>query len=203
MEIYVPLILVSLGLVAIPGPNVALIIANSVRYGAGYGMWTVAGTTTGLAVQLAFVVLGIGALLDLAADILTWVKWAGVLYMLYLGIRTWRTPPDDLSAIRATKAPTVTLFWQGLVIAVVNPKTLVFNAALLPQFIASGNSYALQLAIVATVFLATITIGDVIWALFASALRPVMLRFQRIRNRVTGLFLAAAGLGLALSGRDR
>ncbi|MEH6546916.1 MAG: LysE family translocator [Sneathiella sp.] len=201
MELYLTLIIVSLGLVVIPGPNVALIIANAMRYGTKYGLCTVAGTTCGIAVQLALVVVGIGALLDVAANILTWVKWAGVLYMLYLGIKTWATSPEDLSVITARKAPALTIFWQGMGIAVLNPKTLIFNAAFLPQFVAPGGSYAAQLAIVAAIFLTTVTLGDSIWALFSGALRPVMLKFQRIRNRITGLFFIAAGIGLALSDR--
>jgi threonine/homoserine/homoserine lactone efflux protein len=201
MEIYLTLILVSLGLVLIPGPNVALIIANAMRYGVKYGLCTVAGTTCGLALQLILVVVGIGAMLELAADILNWVKWAGVLYMLYLGIKTWATSPGDLSVITARKAPALSMFWQGLGIALLNPKTLIFNAAFLPQFVAPGGNYAVQLAIVAALFLTTVTVGDSIWALFASALRPVMLKYQRLRNRVTGLFFIAAGIGLALGDR--
>ena len=103
--------------------------------------------------------------------------------------------------ITARKAPALALFWQGLGIALLNPKTLIFNAAFLPQFIAPGGNYAVQLAIVAAIFLTTMTIGDSIWALFAGALRPVMLKFQRLRNRITGLFFIAAGLGLALGDR--
>lgn len=199
MEIYLTLVLFSLGLVLVPGPNVALIIANAMRYGTKYGLYTVAGTTCGIALQLIFVVIGIGALLEMTANILSWVKWAGVLYMLYLGIKTWATSPGDLSMITARKAPALSIFWQGLGIALLNPKTLIFNAAFLPQFVGPGGSYAVQLAIVATIFLTTVTVGDSIWALFAGALRPVMLKFQRLRNRVTGLFFIAAGLGLALS----
>ncbi|USG59921.1 LysE family translocator [Sneathiella marina] len=199
MELYLTLILVSLGLVLVPGPNVALIIANAMRYGTRYGLCTVAGTTCGIALQLALVVVGIGALLDFAANVLIWVKWAGVLYMVYLGFRTWLTSPEDLSLITARKAPALTLYWQGLGIAVLNPKTLIFNAAFLPQFVAPGGSYAWQLAVVSAIFLTTVTIGDSIWAVFAGALRPVMLKFQRLRNRVTGLFFVAAGIGLALS----
>lgn len=201
MEQLVALSIVTLGLVAIPGPNVALTLANSLRYGTRYGLCTVAGTTVGVGLQLILVVLGIGALLEIAADILTWLKWAGVAYLLWLGYRSWISPPDDLSAIGAVRAPVLRLFTRGLVVAVLNPKTLIFNAALLPQFVAPDGSYLAQLALVALVFLTVLTLGDALWAVFAGALRPLMLRYQRIRNRITGGFLIAAGIGLALTGR--
>ncbi len=201
MEPLVALSIVTLGLVAIPGPNVALTLANSLRYGTRYGLCTVAGTTVGVGLQLILVVLGIGTLLEIAADILTWLKWAGVAYLLWLGYRSWISPPDDLSAIGAIRAPVLRLFTRGLVVAVLNPKTLIFNAALLPQFVAPDGSYLAQLALVALVFLTVLTLGDALWAVFAGALRPLMLRYQRFRNRITGGFLIAAGIGLALTGR--
>lgn len=199
MEIYLALMVVSLGIALIPGPNVALIVANSLRYGTKYGLCTVAGTTSGLALQLTLVVLGVGALLEVATNILIWVKWAGVLYLLYLGVRTWATAPQDLSSITAKKAPVLVLYWQGLGIALLNPKTLIFNAAFLPQFVATGDSYAAQLALVAAIFLITVTLTDCVWSMFAGAMRPVMLKFQHLRNRLTGLFFIAASIGLALS----
>ncbi|WP_373087018.1 LysE family translocator [Sneathiella sp.] len=201
MEKLFPLILVSIGIVAIPGPNVALTIANSVRYGAAYGLYTVAGTTAGVGLQLFLVVLGIGALLEMAADVLSWVKWAGVLYMLYLGYRSWRAPLEDLGAIGAVAAPVGALFWRGFVVALLNPKTLIFNAALLPQFVLPEGDYVTQLSLTALVFLSILTVGDILWAVFAGALRPILIRFQRARNRITAFFFFAAGLGLALDGR--
>ncbi|WP_288900679.1 LysE family translocator [uncultured Sneathiella sp.] len=201
MDSLFTLAVITLGLVAIPGPNVALTIANSLRYGTLYGLCTVAGTTVGVGIQLLLVVLGIGALLEVAADILTWLKWAGVVYLLWLGYRSWIAPPEDLSAIRAVRVPVMALFTRGLMVAILNPKTLIFNAALLPQFISAEGDYVSQLSLVAAVFLTVLTFGDAIWAVFAGALRPLMLRYQNIRNRITAGFLIAAGIGLALAER--
>jgi len=83
-------------LVMIPGPNVALIVANSLRYGFAKGVATVLGTTAGLAVQLALVVAGMAAVIQFAADALSVVRWIGVAYLVWLGIRTWRIPANDL-----------------------------------------------------------------------------------------------------------
>jgi threonine/homoserine/homoserine lactone efflux protein len=184
-------------LVLIPGPNVALIVANSLKFGIRTGVVTVLGTTAGVALQLALVVAGMAAVVELAADLLTWIKWAGVVYLIGLGIRTWRQPAEDLSRVEAVPA----VFWRGCLLAAINPKTLLFNAAFIPQFVAAGSASVAQVVLVAAVFLAVLFLGDVLWAAFASSARRVLSRYAGLRNRLTGAFLTAAGIGLALSRR--
>ena len=184
-------------LVAIPGPNVALIVANSLRDGFRAGVATVLGTTVGVGLQLALVVLGLAAIIAAAADALQWVKWAGVVYLVYLGVRTWREPAGDLESIGA--APT--MFWRGCLVAVVNPKTVLFNAAFIPQFVGGESATIGSLAVVASIFLAVLFVGDVLWAAFASSARRALKRYAAARNRLTGAFLTAAGIGLAISQR--
>ena len=184
-------------LVMIPGPNVALIVANSIRYGFRMGSITVLGTTLGVALQLVAVVAGMTALVAAAAEALTWIRWAGVVYLIYLGVRTWNEPTSDLRRVAAAPA----LFWRGCLIAAVNPKTLLFNAAFLPQFVVDNTNVASQLALVAVVFLSVLLLGDMIWAMTASSARRLLDRYAGARNRMTGGFLVMAGVGLALSRR--
>lgn len=195
MNFLLALVVATAVLVLIPGPNVALIVANSLKYGFRMGLVTVLGTTVGVALQLAVVVAGMAALVELVADVLTWIKWAGVAYLIVLGIRTWREPADDLAGVEA--APV--MFWRGCLIAALNPKTLLFNAAFIPQFVASGTDSAYAFALVAAVFLAVLFVGDVLWAAFADSSRRVLDRYSSLRNRLTGVFLTAAGIGLALA----
>ena len=202
MENLIALILATLVLVIIPGPNVALIVANSLRHGTGFGLFTVAGTTAGVGLQLLLVVFGLATLINAAAGVLDWLRWAGVAYLLWLGIRCWMAPADDLAAILPQRSRVMTMFWRGMLLAVVNPKTLLFNAAFLPQFIAPGGDPAAQLALMALVFLAVLGLGDAVWAAFAGLLRPAMLRFSRLRNRLSGGFFMVAGIGLAIA-RDK
>lgn len=184
-------------LVAIPGPNVALIVANSLRYGFTNGAATALGITLGTALQLVAVIAGLAAIVELAAHALTWIRWAGVAYLLYLGVRTWSKPAEDIRSIRAMPA----MFWRGFMIAAVNPKTLLFIAAFLPQFVVPNGGIAGQLVVVGAVFLGVLLAGDVVWAYGAASARRVFDRYARLRNRVTGGFLVAAGLGLALARR--
>ena len=195
MNTLLALVLATAVLVMIPGPNVALIVANSLKYGFRPGVVTVLGTTAGLAVQLALIVAGMAAVIEVAAEALSWIRWAGVAYLVWLGIRTWRTPADDLEGLKA--APV--LFWRGCFVAAVNPKTLLFNAAFIPQFVADGAAPTLALATVATVFLLVVLLGDLLWAAFATTAGHVLRKYSAWRNRFTGAFLMAAGAALGLS----
>jgi len=191
------LILATAVLVAIPGPNVALIVANSIRRGFRAGAMTALGVACGNALQLLLVVAGMAAIIELAAAALTWIRWIGVAYLVYLGVRTWQQPAPDLNAMTAAPA----LFRRAALIAAVNPKTLLFIAAFLPQFVVVDGGPGGHPATVAAVFLAVLLIGDTIWAATAHAARRMLRRCAAARNRVTGAFLVAAGVGLALSRR--
>lgn len=193
------LILATSALVLIPGPNVALIVATSLRHGLRLGLITAAGTTSGIALQLLTVIAGMSVLIELAASALTWIKWLGVVYLVYAGIRSWRGPVDDLGRVAAQSARGA--FLRAVLIAVINPKTLLFNAAFLPQFISGGGDATGQLILVTAVYLAVIAIGDGLWALFAARARRLLRGFGALRQRITGGFLVAGGLGLALTRR--
>lgn len=200
MDNIIALVAATLVLIMIPGPNAALIVANSLRHGMRIGIITSLGTTVGIALQLLIVVVGMAALIELVADALTWIKWIGVIYLVYVGLRTWNEPSPDLSDLQALSQTRA--FWRGVMLAVVNPKTLLFNAAFLPQFVGNTDDASGQLLLMAGVFLTVMLIGDPLWAMFAAAARGWLQRFGRLHKRISGGFLVGAGLGLALSRRN-
>ncbi len=187
-------------LIVIPGPNVALIVANSLRYGYRYGLITVLGTTLGVGLQLAFVIGGFAVLLDLAASALIWIRWLGVAYLVFLGIRIWKEPASDLDEV-APGMGNLT-FLRGVGLAVINPKTLLFNAAFLPQFVGQSLHITTELLVLSTIFLITLGIGDSLWVAFAGSARKWFRKIGRLRNRIAGGFLIGAGVGLALARRS-
>ena len=199
-ENLIALVVATAVLVLIPGPNVALIVANTLQHGLRAGAVTVLGTTAGIAIQLLLVLAGLSALIQAAASALLFIKWLGVLYLLSLAVVTWRRPASDLSGVQPDKTPKV--FRHGLLLAIVNPKVLLFNAAFLPQFVAAAGNVTLQLLVVAAVYLSVIVLGDMLWVGFASSARRALSRIGHLRNRMTAVFLMAAGLGLALSKRS-
>ncbi|MGB3243652.1 MAG: LysE family translocator [Sulfitobacter sp.] len=189
-------------LVAIPGPNVALIIANTLARGFRFGAVTVLGTTIGVALQLAVVVLGLAALLEFAASAFTWLKWAGVAYLLYLGVLSWRQGVEDMQDTSVSLKPLRGVFWQGLLLATINPKTLIFNAAFLPQFV-SADAGTFALSAVAAIYLGVIFLGDLVWAASAHVARPIVTRLGRLRHRLLGGLFFGSGIGLAFARVDR
>ena len=197
MENILALVAATAVLLLIPGPNAALIVANSLRYGLRVGIITALGTTAGLAIQLGFVMLGMAALVEGAASALLWIKWLGVVYLLYLGIKTWNEPVANLDDLQALSHGRV--FGRGVLLALINPKTLLFNAAFLPQFVVSDSNVSMQFFFLTGIFLSVVIVGDAMWALFASSARGWLNRYGPLRHKLTGGFLLGAGLGLALS----
>lgn len=200
MENITALIVATVVLVLIPGPNVALVVANTLQHGLRAGVITVAGTTTGIALQLVLVAAGLSAVIHAAASALLWIKWLGVAYLLYLAVIIWREPASDLTRVQPDASPKV--FRHGLLLAILNPKVLLFNAAFLPQFLSGTGNAATEVLLVLGTYLAVLVCGDMLWAVFASAARPALLRLGQLRNRLTAAFLFFAGVGLALSKRS-
>jgi threonine/homoserine/homoserine lactone efflux protein len=197
METVLALAIATAILVAIPGPNVALIVARSVRDGFRAGAVASFGTTAGVALQLGLIASGVVSLVQLAAMALAIIKWLGVIYLFGLAIVTWRSPPGQVNL--PVNAPVRGNFVQGLMIALLNPKTLLFNAAFLPQFIQSPDSSGSEMLLLCAVFLTVLQVGDLVWAAFANVASRWIRRHEKLRHRISAVFLAGAGLGLALS----
>lgn len=202
VELYLVFVLASALLVATPGPNVALIVGTSLTHGARTGLMTVAGVNIGLVIQLAVVALGLAWIVDFFARQFDTIRFAGAAYLLFLGLQTlWKsrnaaaTTVAPLSANRA--------FARGFAVAFANPKTLIFQAAFLPQFLSSGEGRAAELWLLAATFAVIAAVGDAVWALCAARARAALTsRVQVIADRVSGaILIAGAGVLLAASRR--
>jgi homoserine/homoserine lactone efflux protein len=201
LELYLGFVLATTILILIPGPNVSLIVANSIAYGTRYGLLTVAGTTSAIVVQLALTALGLSAMLGVLAGWIDWVRWIGVAYLLYLGIRQWTAPPVDLTRTRPQPRSFRAIALRGFLISLTNPKTLLFYGAFFPQFISPDAPIAPQVALLSVTFMAIAGGLDSVWALLAGRARGVLAMRGRLRNRLSGGFLIGAGIGLALAHR--
>ena len=196
--LYFAFVLTSLALIAFPGPNVALIISISMTHGRRAGLATVAGTSSAMALQLALTVTGMSAILAASASWFSWLRWAGAVYLVYLGVRAWRAAP--LKGTQSAPAPpSVTVFTRGVLISLTNPKTLLFFGAFLPQFVSAERPPLTQLTMLAVSFLALAIVFDSVWALLAHRAGEMFVERGRWRNRVQGSLLIGAGLGVALA----
>jgi homoserine/homoserine lactone efflux protein len=201
IELYLAFVAATAILMVIPGPNVALIVANSVAHGTRFGLLTVAGTSSGVVVQLAVTVLGAAALLNFLAASFDWLRWAGVAYLIWLGIAAWRAPAIDLALTSPQARSARLIYVRGLLVCLTNPKTLLFVGAFLPQFVTPGPTASDQLLLLAVTFLVVATVLDSLWAILTRRLRALLVMHARLRNRLTGGLLVGAGLGLALARR--
>ena len=199
LPLYFGFVTATVVLMLIPGPNVSLIVANSIAYGTRYGLLTLAGTSAAMVMQLAFTVLGLTALLGAMATWFEWLRWLGVVYLLWLGVRDWRTPAGDLSRVAPVSPRRI--FTRGFLVSLTNPKPLVFYAAFLPQFLVADAPLNKQMAILSVTFVAIGFVVDSGWAFAGARARGLVARFGRARNRLTGAILVGAGaaLGLALA----
>ena len=186
-------------LMLIPGPNVALIVANSVAYGVRYGLLTVIGTCSAMVLQLLLTGLGLTELLGQAGTLFGWVRWAGVAYLVVLGVRQWRAPVVDLTRTPPQPRSPRTIFGRAVLVSLTNPKTLLFYGTFFPQFIVPGRAIGLQVAVLSGLFVAVaLAVDGGFWAVLAGRLRGLLARRGRLRNRLSGGVLVGAGLGLAL-----
>lgn len=185
-------------LMLIPGPNVALITASSIAHGRRYGLATVAGTCAAMPFQLGLVLIGMNGVLRLAGQGFTLLRWAGVVYLVWLGWRAWRSPPNALAGARLDGASALTMVARGFVTSLLNPKTLIFYAAFLPQFVI-GADPGQQMALLAVTMVAVTAAVDSGWALLAARLSAIATRWGQWRGRLTGALLIAAGVGLAIA----
>jgi len=202
LHLYLGFVLATTILILIPGPNVSLIMANSIAHGTRYGLLTVIGTSSAIIVQLALTVLGLSAVLGILATWFEWVRWIGVAYLLYLGIRQWHAPPVDLTQTRPQPRSVRVIVLRGFLISLTNPKTLLFYGAFFPQFLSPDAPFAPQVALLSITFFAIAAGLDSGWALLAGRLRGLLAIRGTLRNRLSGGFLIGAGIGLALAHRE-
>ena len=191
------------GLSLTPGPNGLLSLTHGVIYGTRRTLFTVSGGIIGFALLMALSMAGLGALLATSEKLFTVVKWLGAMYLIYLGIHTWRAQPVavtvDRSHIASHNESSWPLFTRGFLVAVSNPKVILFFTAFLPQFIDPAESQWLQFSVMLVTFSVIEFVVETILAGSAERLAPWLSRSgnMRIFNRISGGTFIAAGTFLA------
>lgn len=187
----------------IPGPVVTLVVANSLRHGSRSGLATVAGASIGNAILLASTVIGLVAFFELMSEVFEVVRWAGAVYLIWLGIRAWQTDGGHGSAVPSAKKSSRTVFVQGFLIAITNPKAIIFYIAFLPQFIDPHLPAGPQLLVMIATMIVSALLSDSTYALLAGRARGWFTASgrRRLQGRITGTLLIGVGCGLLLARR--
>jgi len=192
-------------LMLIPGPSVMLAIAVSLGHGFRVGMANVLGAVSAVAAQVVVLALGLTPVLLFAAQWFEWIRWAGVASLLYLGFLQWRRSARPDPDVAATPQDRVArrAFWHGFAVSALNPKSLLFFAAILPQFLDPTREPAAQLVTMGVMLVAAALITTTLWAFFAARARRLLQTpaAHTWRDRVSGSIMIAAGIALAVAKR--
>ena len=200
LSVWVTYFIATIILCVSPGPGVFSSISAVLHHGFRLGLWNGVGMQAASFIVVMVVAFGLGAVLLASETLFTAVKWAGVIYLIYLGIVTWRAPARGFVEDRDDHETTARgVFMRGFWVNITNPKGIIFFAAVLPQFIDVARPQAPQYAIfAATTFAVDLAVMMVYTALAARVLRvmrdPAKLRWV---NRTLGGAFIAAGVALA------
>ncbi|HEY5930911.1 MAG TPA: LysE family translocator [Burkholderiales bacterium] len=196
-------LLASLLLAVTPGPGVFYIVTRSLMQGRRYGLASVAGVALGNLGNAIGASVGLAALFAISSVAFIAVKYAGAAYLVYLGIQALRARNPQLQPDLPKPASLWPIFRDGFVVALLNPKTAIFFAAFLPQFMNPGASGALQGIALGALFVAIAAVTDSLYALAASSAAPMLTQASGVRTMgryITGGAFIALGLFAALSG---
>jgi homoserine/homoserine lactone efflux protein len=194
-------LLTSIGLSLSPGPNGLLALTHGALHGQRKTLFTIFGGALGFVAVIALSLFGIGALLQTSLVWLTALKWLGGAYLVWLGIQVWRSPPVGVE-VTGSAGPRSgwSLFQQGALSALTNPKALLFFAAFLPQFIDPHRSLLLQFVLMAGTFVLVEILTELFIAGMAARISPWLRRVGKRFNQVCGGIFVAIGLALPLRG---
>jgi threonine/homoserine/homoserine lactone efflux protein len=197
-------LLAALIIATVPGPGIFYVAARTLSGGRKAGIASTFGTALGGLVHVIAGGVGVSAVILASAQLFTGLKLAGALYLIWLGVRTFREaghlPPEPTGPIGTSRA-----FREGIVVEALNPKTAAFFLAFIPQFLEPTAGHpALQFMALGLISVALNTFADVIVVIAATTARTGLARRPRLVVRLrqgSGLFIAGLGVSLALARR--
>ncbi len=197
LEMWITYVFATSVILIIPGPTIILVISQAVTNGRKSVVPLVAGVILGDFSAMTLSLLGLGAIMAASATLFTLFKWVGAVYLLYLGVKLWRTNSES-SSIQNDKedVSSFSLFKSSYIVTALNPKGIAFFVAFLPQFISPHSPAFGQILILGGTFLFLALVNAAFYAIFASQLREAIKKasVRRWFNRCGGSALIGAGI---------
>ncbi len=197
----------ALALLLTPGPAVLYIVGRSIEQGRMAGFVSTLGIGSGSVVHVIFAALGLSALLMQSVLAFSVVKYAGAAYLIFLGIRTLTSKTKAMTAQNIEKEKLSKIFWQGMIVNVLNPKTALFFFAFLPQFVSpSAGPVAQQILLLGTIFVGMAIVSDGLYAMIAGTAGQFLsgnMRVARFQKYLSGTIYIFLGITTAVSGNGR
>jgi threonine/homoserine/homoserine lactone efflux protein len=199
LQLYLAYIAACVGLALLPGPIVTLVIANGLRHGTRAALTNIAGVQAALTIVIGIVAIGLTSLMATMGYWFDWVRFAGAAYLVWLGIKLIRSPVEGVEAI-APSPPRGGFFLQGFLVALSNPKLLVFFGAFIPQFVDMSRDHFSQVALLGVTFMFFAGLTDATYALLAGRARSFSSgQRTRLLSRISGGAMIGGGIWLALT----
>jgi threonine/homoserine/homoserine lactone efflux protein len=199
IETWLAFVAASAVLLVIPGPTILLVISYALGRGMRTALPVAAGVALGDFTAMTLSMLGVGALLATSALLFTALKWLGAAYLIWLGIRLWRAGGALEATPRADAAAPVRMLGHAWIVTALNPKSITFFVAFLPQFIDPHGDFWVQMLVFEATFVILASGNAVGYALVASRARGLVQSRRAIAtfNRIGGSLLIGAGLAAA------
>lgn len=190
-------------LLAVPGPTVLVVVSYALGHGRRPAAAVVAGVTLGDFTAMTCSMLGLGAILAASAFVFTGLRWLGGLYLIYLGIKLWRTPIATPDSATTPALSLKRIFAHAYAVTALNPKSIIFFIAFVPQFIDTARPFVPQVVILEATFVILAALNAALYGWLAAKAREKLKnpRVQRAVNRTGGAALMGAGM-LALGWRN-
>jgi threonine/homoserine/homoserine lactone efflux protein len=195
-------------LIVVPGPSVLFVVGRALAHGRRAALTTVIGNAAGAYVLVVAVAFGIGTIVERSVLAFTLLKLVGAAYLIYLGVMAIRHRDAIRTAVEdaGTSHGTLRTVWDGFAVGVANPKTIVFFAAVLPQFVDPGQGQAVvQILILGLVFNLIAIVSDSVWGVAAAGARAWFARSPRrlaLVGGVGGFTMIGLGVTVAATGRN-
>jgi threonine/homoserine/homoserine lactone efflux protein len=199
LQVYLAFVAACIALALLPGPIVTLLIANGLRHGTRAALTNIFGVQAGMVIVIGILAVGLTSLMATMGYWFDWVRFAGAAYLVWLGIKLIRSPVEGIKEDAPPPPPRGGFFLQGFVVALSNPKLLLFFGAFIPQFMDMSQDHLSQVILLGVTFMVVAGLTDGIYALLAGRIRALFSkRRTRLVSRVSGGFMIGGGIWLAL-----
>ncbi|WP_419769973.1 MAG: LysE family translocator [Candidatus Marinarcus sp.] len=188
----------------IPGPSMLLALSHGIKYGAKLSVFTALGNSVASMIQASIAIAGLGVILTTSTTLFMIIKYAGALYLIYLGIKLFKTHFHiEEEQLKSTDVNKTKLFYDAFIVASSNPKALIFFTALFPLFINENQNSLLHYTLLVSILGLIAFICMMIYSLSSNSIKRVFTKtfLSNYFGKIVGTLFISFGLGLALSKR--
>lgn len=193
IDLWFAFVAACIAILILPGPTILLVLSYALTQGKRVAVGMALGVALGDLVAMSASLLGLGALVLASATLFTVLKWVGAAYLVYLGVKLLRSPPASFDLTTPDEKPVGEIFAHAAAVTALNPKSIAFFIAFVPQFIRPEAALAPQFGVLITTFVLLAALNALAYALLADRLRA------RIRRPSVLKWMTRAGGGALIS----